>query len=150
MASSLALGVSSEGNRLYCEKYHGSSGGKTAAVLSMYPFLTEILKVLQDNANGQSSVRLAVFVGHDTVIAPILAALGVSNCGWPPYASRIVFELWEKRPGTPSHVRLLFNGEAITQSVPGCSEELCKLETLVAHVQHTLDPSGSFDETCQT
>jgi len=150
MASELALAVSAEGNRLYCEKYHGSKGGKTAAILSMYPFLTEILQVLVDNASGDSPIRLAVYVGHDTVIAPILAALGVGDCGWPPYASRIVFELWEKHPGIPSHIRLLFNGNAITQSVPGCSEELCSFETLIAHVQHALGPSDSFEEACQT
>jgi hypothetical protein len=149
MSSALALSVSAEANRLYCEKYHGPHGGKTAALLSMYPFLSEILQVLQDNANGGSNVRLAVFVGHDTVIAPILSSLGVSECGWPPYASRIAFELWEKRPGVPSHIRILFNGNPITQSVPGCSEELCKLDTLLAHVGRSLDPSGSFEETCQ-
>ena len=42
--------------------------------------------------------------GHDTVIAPLLAALGGTSsgdsvfedtCFWPPYASRIVFELWQ-------------------------------------------------------
>lgn len=41
-----------------------------------------------------------MYSGHDTVIAPVLASLGVyegSLCAWPPYASRIVFELWHAR-----------------------------------------------------
>ncbi len=43
--------------------------------------------------------QLTVLSGHDTVIGPVLAALGVyaSYCLWPPYASRIVFELWKAR-----------------------------------------------------
>lgn len=42
--------------------------------------------------------RVALFSGHDTVIAPVLASLGVYRdnlCRWPPYASRIIFELWQ-------------------------------------------------------
>lgn len=41
--------------------------------------------------------KLSIFSGHDTVIAPVLSALGVyhdSLCYWPGYASRIVFELY--------------------------------------------------------
>ena len=52
-----------------------------------------------NNDNNNNDVKLSVFSGHDTVIAPILAALGVYNgnlCVWPPYASRIVFELWQE------------------------------------------------------
>eukprot|EP01032_Pedospumella_encystans_P017089 gene17089-19481_t len=42
--------------------------------------------------------RVSVFSGHDTVIAPVLAGLGVYRdhlCRWPGYASSIVFELWQ-------------------------------------------------------
>ena len=47
---------------------------------------------------NEKNVMLTVFSGHDTVIAPVLAALGAYTdelCVWPPYASRIVFELWQ-------------------------------------------------------
>lgn len=52
----------------------------------------------QDVLNGDSGTKFALFSGHDTVIAPVLAALGAYDCRWPPYASHIVFELWSK-PG---------------------------------------------------
>ena len=48
-------------------------------------------------------VKMGIFSGHDTVIAPVLAGLGVysgQDCIWPPYASRIAFELW--RPAQPA------------------------------------------------
>ncbi len=55
--------------------------------------------------------KLTLFSGHDTVIAPVLSALGVYRhqtlCHWPQYASRIVFELWERRtpdPTTPEEI----------------------------------------------
>lgn len=50
----------------------------------------------QDVLSGDSRTKFALFSGHDTVIAPVLAALGAYDCRWPPYASHIVFELWSK------------------------------------------------------
>ncbi len=52
--------------------------------------------------------KLSVLSGHDTVIAPILSALGVyrsaSLCYWPGYASRIVFELWKPTSHSVHHI----------------------------------------------
>ena len=45
--------------------------------------------------------KLSIFSGHDSVIAPVLAGLGVYREGlgrWPGYASNIVFELWQPAP----------------------------------------------------
>ncbi len=50
-------------------------------------------------ASSSNASLLSLFSGHDTVIAPLLAVLGVyhplqaSLCRWPGYASRVVFEL---------------------------------------------------------
>ena len=45
-----------------------------------------------------SGARLTLLSGHDTVVAQLLAALDATGeserCGWPPYASRVVFEVW--------------------------------------------------------
>jgi hypothetical protein len=38
--------------------------------------------------------KFSLISGHDTTIFPILAALGVFDGLWPPYAARIVFELY--------------------------------------------------------
>ncbi|CAN0385483.1 unnamed protein product, partial [Hapterophycus canaliculatus] len=40
--------------------------------------------------------KFVLFSGHDTVVAPLLAALGAYDCRWPPYASHVAFELWSK------------------------------------------------------
>jgi hypothetical protein len=44
---------------------------------------------------------MTVFSGHDTVIAPVLSALGIYRhprfCRWPQYASRIIFEVYERK-----------------------------------------------------
>jgi hypothetical protein len=57
---------------------------------------------LNDAATG-SGPRLLLYSGHDTVLAPVLAAIsgdgGGVLCGWPPYASRLVWEVWAKKGG---------------------------------------------------
>lgn len=50
--------------------------------------------------SGESPWKFALFSGHDTVIAPLLASLGAYDCRWPPYASHIAFELWTKPEGS--------------------------------------------------
>lgn len=54
---------------------------------------------LQEALSGETTVKFALFSGHDTVVAPLLAALGAYNCRWPPYASHVAFELWSKPSG---------------------------------------------------
>jgi hypothetical protein len=48
--------------------------------------------------NRRDRQRVTIFSGHDTVIAPVLASMGLykdHDCVWPPYASRISFELYQ-------------------------------------------------------
>ncbi|CAM9307241.1 unnamed protein product, partial [Laminaria digitata] len=100
----LALSAMSEADRQMCMKYVGAAGGGEAAALSLYPFTREILTNMRDVLSGKSAMKFALFSGHDTVIAPLLAALGAYDCRWPPYASHVAFELWSKpSQGKPSH-----------------------------------------------
>ncbi len=116
--------------------------------------MTHLNLAAQNKITASSSAtdrKISVFSGHDTVIAPVLAALGVyrgSLCAWPAYASRIVFELWRPSEesldatstvaggsaavtsGTDnetnsggSYVRVVYNGVDITQLIPACAVE---------------------------
>jgi hypothetical protein len=158
--------------------------------------------------SSSSSYKLSIFSGHDTVIAPVLAALGVYKdrlCRWPQYASRIIFEVYEltikntenpridnnivisaakdylKRThhyhterirsrifhsssssssaASPSSfplssseieelihlsrekyfLRVLFNGEDITELIPTCQEERLLFATAIANSQYLVD-----------
>jgi hypothetical protein len=131
----------------------------------VFPFLREITEhivtaALQGMEKGE---KLSVFSGHDTVIAAVLAGLGVYSgelCVWPCYASNLVIELWLRKSAhdseatenssegtTPpsvqklfpdkwgsvkghhhnqyanSFVRVVYNGQDITQRVPSCRAE---------------------------
>jgi hypothetical protein len=100
-----------------------------------------------------NSPLLHVFAGHDTVIAPVLSALGVYHspqcefpsfgvrclikldCVWPHYASRLLLELWinernELRGMKKEHyIRLVYNGEDVTSFVPTCANHIVRDQT---------------------
>lgn len=163
-----------EGDRYFCDRYMGKDGGAEATKLSIQPLMTEILSRLKESDSNASKL-LSVLSGHDTVIAPVLAALGVFNndmCTWPPYASRISFELWQKKQNSNSnsdealHVRVLYNGEDITRLIPACktaystvhaysalrpastSSQLCPLSALTKQIESLLGPFQSLSEAC--
>ena len=141
------------------------------------------LKLSAEEDSKQTAPRLlSLFSGHDTVIAPVLAALGVYKdeiCGWPSYASHIIFELWQRRNSDkPVHyVRVLYNGLDLTQHIPTCGEErsglikkqnsgegltdpveielladsspLCSLSALSKQIEGMISPHSSIQEACK-
>lgn len=151
-----------EADRAFCERYTGSDGGFNGTMLSIYPFMTEILDNLKKAASGRN-VKLGIFSGHDTVIAPVLAGLGVFKdmCQWPPLASRIAFELWKpnssssskgRRPQAggslmpgpdDSYVRIIFNGVDVTQMIPACKRAADSVLSRSASISATDSRSSS-------
>jgi len=138
LPSDLLANLMHEADRAFCYRYTGVSGGANATKLATYPFMQEILLHIRRASTGgekYSDMKLSIFSGHDTVIAPVLAGLGVYTnelCVWPPYASSIIFELWQdtKSPKTTevsykmiSFVRVLYNGKDITSAIPACRAE---------------------------
>jgi hypothetical protein len=126
MNREIFLTTMNDANKLFCDRYTGKNGGMTATKLSIYPFMKEIKEVIFKSVTRQDSKeKITIFSGHDTVIAPVLAALGVYRqkdlCVWPPYASRIVFEIYIPAKQEPKeftieearkivHLRILYNG----------------------------------------
>jgi hypothetical protein len=108
------------------------------------------------------------------VIAPVLAALGVYSdkyCVWPPYASRIAFELWQPAVttastaagGKESYIRVIFNGDDVTSLITACklynAEEntnhgsiatgLCPLKVFNMQIKNLLQPHSTFADACK-
>lgn len=86
--------------------------------LLMYPSLKGIAAQLRAVHERRTSLRFSARFAHDTVVYPLLAALGAGDSEWPGYASRITFELWalraEPHNQTLGLVRVLYQGEDIT------------------------------------
>ena len=173
MSEALLGQLAQQADRAFCDRYTGKNGGREGSKISIFPFLREVVAGLRAQIDGYNSaassakasssqeasplvldmmesadasrVKLSVFSGHDTVIAPVLAALGAftgKDCVWPPYASRIAFELWRPKqrqkarhgrgvtgssavPPASSdwRVRVVFDGKDITAQIPACAAE---------------------------
>lgn len=166
-----------EGDKWYCDRYAGARGGLNGTLLSMHPFLSEILSLLRASAEADTlhvPKALALFSGHDTVVGSTLAALGVfqKHCRWPKYASRVAIELWTPlvpvskdprvRPAGAA-VRVLYNGLDVTRDIPACAvampsslrggpsaafPPLCPLEAFGRQVIGSLGSHKSFEAAC--
>jgi hypothetical protein len=103
-----AVEVLTAGDRLYATRFSSDS-----TRLTSYPMLAGIARGMRDILNGRPlAARLSFNSAHDTVLAPLLQALGVLrrvDHAWPGYGSRVAFELWTGQEGDAA-VRLLFNG----------------------------------------
>lgn len=116
LSESMLGDMMQEADRFFCNRYTGKDGGSKATRLATYPFINEILSNLKLSAMGDHQ-KLSLYAGHDTVISPVLASLGIysQNCIWPPYASRISFELWQPKNKVNdielSYIRVIFNGK---------------------------------------
>ena len=65
-------------------------------------------------------------------VIPILVALQVDTMVWPPYASMMLIELYEK--AGKFYVRVIYNGEVLT--LPFCdSVTLCDFETFSSYMK---------------
>lgn len=172
MTNSLALAMVAESDRLLCATYMGAQGGMVSSGLSIYPFMAELLANMDaavkyrkpaGNATEEADAppTFLLYVGHDTVIAPVLASLGAYDCRWPPYASHVEIELWEKTSEngtTPAYFfRLLYNSRPVTHFANGCHDVknlagsdagLCPMETFRRNIEKLLAPFTTLEEAC--
>ena len=95
------------------------------------------------------SKKVVIYSGHDSMITPALVLLGINDNRWPPYASRIVFEIYQKNEiqdvsVRDLYVRVLYNGKVMKNlsfcTVSSSNGELCSILDLYRYVSQ-----GSFD-----
>ncbi|CAO3687545.1 unnamed protein product [Rhizopus microsporus] len=71
------------------------------------------------DAKDEERLKLAVYSGHDTTIAPLLIILNAFDERWPPFGSAILFELFKEKQGKEHYVRVRYNEN--TLELPGCA-----------------------------
>lgn len=153
----LARRLIRDAERRFRERCAGAHGGTAASRLAFQPLLAELaLRLRQAAHRGHPSAgggaaaapRLAVLGGHDTTLGHVAAALGVFNGKWPPFATRLIFELW-RLPTTDAALRVLVNGRVVTGAIEGCSrEEFCPLEKFEATVRALLGGHSTLAAAC--
>ncbi|XP_062505449.1 2-phosphoxylose phosphatase 1-like isoform X3 [Corticium candelabrum] len=89
---------------------------KISVVLAQ-PLLASIVNEMEGWINGSMKSRFILYSGHDSTITALLSALEAFDGHRPPYASRLVFELWQRKGQNSAHiVRVLYNGHVVQSS----------------------------------
>ncbi|XP_014670305.1 PREDICTED: 2-phosphoxylose phosphatase 1-like [Priapulus caudatus] len=125
------------------------------SAFKVYPLLLEMTHRLSDVAAGRSRNALTLYSGHDVTLGPLLTALDAYDGAIPPYASRLVVELYAAAGGR-HYVRLLYNGGDVTRRVRFCrgrvnADGVCELKHFLRFVTvEMLEDFGgmSYDEAC--
>jgi len=122
--------------------------------------VADMVNHLQMKAQEKNSLKFVEYSGHDSTVAPILAAYEVFDHKWPPFASNIILELYkDTAPANPKdhnvennhYVRMLYNNEAL--KIPGCQETaveggfLCPLSTFLALSKKVIPEN--YEEACK-
>ena len=122
----------------------------------------------EDVRSAEAPARFVYYSAHDSTIQDALIALGLIQHAEriPPFAARLVFELWAPRAATAfagAGVRVLFLGEDVTALLPACQQSLirvlpeqslCPLKVIAAALSEQLidDAFGakSFSQACSS
>ena len=130
-----------------------------ASKLKLLPVLQEMAQRIDDQVLGKSKRKLVLYSGHDTGIAALILALDVSDSLWPPFASRVTFELLRSTDVTSSskhYINIIYNGLSVTNRAQWCrnklvDDKLCPLSVFSDHVRsgllHDLGFS-SYEKAC--
>jgi acid phosphatase len=96
---------------------------------AMQPLMSELFDTINLALHDKPlSPKLAITMGHDSTLMPLLAAILRNNWDrkWTPYAGMAIFETY-KTTGNSHAIRLLFKGKP--QLIPGCADTLCDIES---------------------
>ena len=124
---------------------------KMLSRLKMHPLLSEISSKLNRALTQKDPVNMMMFMGHDSTIDPLTTVLGISDGVWPPYATRLVFEIYSQPPDTFTHsfIRVLLNGDDVTEKVVFCDgypAEACPFSRFLNFVNiENLKPFNATD-----
>ncbi|XP_061538154.1 2-phosphoxylose phosphatase 1 isoform X1 [Phycodurus eques] len=156
------------------------------AILAMYPYLNRTATKMERVAKASTGSRspraggeevFTLSSAHDVTMAPLLSALGLEEARFPPFAARLVFELWkspsvtqgqqEQKAGKDERskardggcfIRVLYNGEDVTYHTTFCSsldlhtsQPLCPLKKFLSFVRRDMFNvvnATSYQEAC--
>ncbi|KAG8189073.1 hypothetical protein JTE90_025503 [Oedothorax gibbosus] len=139
-----------------------------AAMLNMQGFLNHLVFSIKNYINGKDTAKFILYSGHDITLEPLSAALGIDDGNMIPYASRIVFEVYNSTLNNkPKHVmKVLFNGKDVTKYTSFCKSfykdslkksnlleyGLCPFESFQKFVENFILTTGasSFKEACNS
>jgi len=116
-------------NLLYVTKANNNAQRQnfTYAQIAIASFLQDVLDLLHSVHSNTSSVKFALYSGHDSTIFPFLKAYDVWDGQWPSYASLLQIEMLSDFQNGRNFVRLVYKNQPLR--LPACDlVELCPYE----------------------
>ncbi|EDR28431.1 prostatic acid phosphatase precursor, putative [Entamoeba dispar SAW760] len=104
-------------------------------------FLRDILSFQQMKHEGKTNVKYTHFHAHDTTIYPLVSLLEGDYSSWPPYASYIIFEMYEK--DSEYYIRVGYNNKLLDLNF--CSKDengMCKWKSFFDHMSKKIPKSS--------
>jgi hypothetical protein len=102
--------------------------------LAIGQMLKDMREAMLDAVNGNVSHPWMIWSAHDTTVAPLLIALNAFDSIWPPYASHVVFELFQEPKTGNFSVRIIYNEKTLV--LDEChGEEICPLEDFMKQLE---------------
>ncbi|XP_066920281.1 counting factor 60-like [Clytia hemisphaerica] len=104
----------------YSTLRHSGELAELQALPLLSQIATHIVNVLK---HPDKAKKLVFYSGHDSMIHPVLQLLNEEYTTWPPYASRIVFEIYtdenvlpdDKELFSKAYFRVLYNGQTLDE-----------------------------------
>jgi len=95
-------------------------------------------------------LALAIYSGHDTTIMPLLAALGLWDEKWAPYASMVTLELYQENSSPENfYTRIIYNGKELRHKDCADQDALCPLSVLLTSMAFADDPLSCLGEEAE-
>ncbi|KAJ3178554.1 hypothetical protein HDU85_005161 [Gaertneriomyces sp. JEL0708] len=142
-------------------------GSEEMASMAIGRVLKDLKAKIVSAVDGKpDAVKMALFSGHDSTIAPLLSAFKVFDRIYPPFASMINIEVFEDTRGQPGwsrligrraphYVRMLYNGKPL--EIPACAADgnhrsgdrtMCTLDAFFKTMDKMVPQN--YEERCRT
>lgn len=118
------------GTSSYHSVFRHNPAAEEVKRLGVGAWLADILASLSDR-----STKLEVYSAHDASLDMFLAVVADPDLPWPPFASNVITELWQKANGQQV-VRMFYEGMVVPAHPDlDCEFSACPLDTLATFVK---------------
>ncbi|XP_028391161.1 counting factor 60-like [Dendronephthya gigantea] len=123
--------VSEEVTYVFYQMYAYPSPAEAAKVGIGF-FIKEVQQEIEAKIAMESKLDFILYSGHDVTLMTLLLAFNVSDGVWPPYASQMIFEVYQMTDNSHT-MRILYNGKVM--KLPFCDDkELCNTDIVKEYV----------------
>jgi acid phosphatase len=92
--------------------------------LAIGPFLADLRDIILSKVNNipeTKDLKFAIYSGHDSTMAPLIATFSAFDHRWPKFNSHLTLELFESSTQDNHYVRVRYNDKVL--ELPACQND---------------------------